>query len=193
MSMVYTGSMKLIVGLGNPESRYDGTRHNTGFFVLDELAKQQSLKWQLKEKFKAHIAELPDKAALLVKPTTYYNLVGESVRALADFYKIPPEDILIIHDELALPFGTLRTREKGSDAGNNGIKSLNAHMGPTTKRLRVGIQNDLSAHMDAADFVLAKFTPSEKDELAKTVLAHIYAHIEKFLDGTFEPTKITAK
>lgn len=184
--------MKLIVGLGNPESRYNGTRHNTGFFVLDELAKEHALTWQLKEKFKAHIAELPDKSALLVKPTTYYNLVGESVRALADFYKIPPEDILIVHDELALPFGTIRTREKGSDAGNNGIKSLNAHLGDTTKRLRIGIQNDLSAHMDAADFVLGKFTPAEKQQLEETVLPHLKEQTEKFLAGTFEPTKKSA-
>lgn len=193
MSMVYTGSMKLIVGLGNPESRYDDTRHNTGFFVLDELAKEHGLKWQLKEKFKAHVAELPNKTALLVKPTTYYNLVGESVRALADFYKIPPEDILIVHDELALPFGTLRTREKGSDAGNNGVKSLNAHLGHTTKRLRIGIQNELTPHMDAADFVLAKFTPDERCEMRDAVLPHVYTHIDKFLNGTFEPTKIATK
>lgn len=193
MSMVYTGSMKLIVGLGNPESRYDGTRHNTGFFVLDELAKKHGLKWQLKEKFKAHVTELPGKTALLVKPTTYYNLVGESVRALADFYKIPPEDILIIHDELALPFGTLRTREKGSDAGNNGIKSLNAHLGHTTKRLRIGIQNELTPHMDAADFVLAKFTPDERGEMRDAILPHLYTHIDKFLNGAFESTKIATK
>jgi PTH1 family peptidyl-tRNA hydrolase len=185
--------MKLIIGLGNPESRYDGTRHNTGFFVLDELAKEHGVTWQLKEKFKAHLAELPGKTALLVKPTTYYNLVGESVRALADFYKIPPEDILIIHDELALPFGTLRTREKGSDAGNNGIKSLNSHLGHTTKRLRIGIQNELTAHMDAADFVLAKYTPSEKRELAGVILPHVKTHVQKFLNNNFELTKITAK
>lgn len=190
MSMVYTGSMKLIVGLGNPESRYDGTRHNTGFFVLDRFAEENGVKWQHKDRFKASIAELPDKTALLVKPTTYYNLVGESVRLLTDFYKIPPEDILIIHDELALPFGTIRTREQGSDAGNNGIKSMNAHLGHTTKRLRVGIQNELTTHMDAADFVLAKFTPNEKKQLGETVLPHVKEQIEKFLDDTFEPTKV---
>lgn len=183
--------MKLIIGLGNPEKKYDGTRHNTGFAVLEALAEEKGAKWQLKDKFKAHIAELPDQSALLVKPTTYYNLVGESVRSLADFYKIPPEDILIIHDELALPFGTLRTREQGSDAGNNGIKSMNAHLGHTTKRLRIGIHNELATYMDAADFVLAKFTPSEKQQLSETILLHVKEQIEKFLNGTFEPTKIT--
>ena len=181
--------MKLIIGLGNPEKKYDGTRHNVGFFVLDQLAEKNGLTWQHKDKFKAFVAELPDKSALLVKPTTYYNLVGESVRALADFYKIPPEDILIIHDELALPFGTIRTREQGSDAGNNGIKSINAHLGPTTKRLRIGIRNELAEHMDAADFVLAKLTPDEKKQFTRTVLLHIENQIEKFLNGSFEPTK----
>jgi len=184
--------MKLIVGLGNPETKFDATRHNTGFFVLDSIANDQGINWQHKDKFKAHLAELPGKKGLLVKPTTYYNLVGESVRALADFYKIPPEDILIVHDELALPFGVIRTREKGSDAGNNGIKSLNTHLGPLTKRLRIGIQNELTEHMDAADFVLAKFTPNEKKQLKEIVLPHAEEHIRKFLNGTFEPTKITA-
>ena len=184
--------MKLIVGLGNPEKKFDGTRHNTGFFVLDQFAEATGLTWQHRDKFKAFVAELPDKSALLVKPTTYYNLVGESVRSLADFYKIPPEDILIIHDELALPFGTIRTREQGSDAGNNGIKSMNAHLGHTTTRLRIGIQNNLTEHMDAADFVLAKFTPSEKQAFIETVLPHVITHIAKFQDGSFEPTKITS-
>lgn len=182
--------MKLIVGLGNPEKRYDGTRHNTGFFIVDEFAAAEGLKWESKSKFKALVAELPDKTALLVKPTTYYNLVGEAVRALADFYKIPPENILIIHDELALPFGTIRTREKGSDAGNNGIKSLNAHLGHTTKRLRIGTRNERTEHMDAADFVLAKFTPSERTVLSETVMPLVKTQVQKFLDGSFEVTKL---
>lgn len=183
--------MKLIVGLGNPETKYNSTRHNTGFFVLEAFASENGATWQHKDKFKAFVAELPDTAALLVKPTTYYNLVGESVRALADFYKIPPEDILIIHDELALPFGVIRTREKGSDAGNNGIKSMNAHLGHTTKRLRIGIHNELADFMDASDFVLGKFTPKEKQQLAETVLPHVMLQIRKFLDDSFEPTKVT--
>lgn len=189
--MIYTRSMRLIVGLGNPEKKYDGTRHNVGFFVLDAVAAETGLSWQHKDKFKAFIAELPDKTALLVKPTTYYNLVGESVRALTDFYKIAPEDILIVHDELALPFGTLRTREQGSDAGNNGIKSMNAHLGHTTKRLRIGTHNELTDFMDAADFVLAKFTPTERSDLSEKIIPVVKIQIEKFLAGTLEPTKIT--
>lgn len=183
--------MKLIVGLGNPETKYNGTRHNVGFFVLDTFVKEHGAEWQHKDRFKASIAELPDKSALLVKPTTYYNFVGESVRLLADFYKIPPEDVLIIHDELALPFGTIRTREQGSDAGNNGIKSMNAHLGHTTKRLRIGTHNELADFMDAADFVLAKFTPDERSDLTENLLPVIVRLVGAFLTGSFEPTRIT--
>ena len=185
--------MKLIVGLGNPEPRYDGTRHNVGFYVLDAFAKEQRVTFQNKDKFKALIAEFEQtgEKIILAKPTTYYNLVGESVRALADFYKIALENILVVHDELALPFGTIRTREKGSDAGNNGMKSIIAHLGPTTKRIRIGIENDLCEHMDAADFVLAKFKPTEKKVLEDTVVHTVLNHIEKFINNSFEPTKIT--
>lgn len=183
--------MKLIIGLGNPEPKYDNTRHNVGFFVVDSYAIKTDSVWQHKGKFKGFVAELPDKSALLLKPTTYYNLVGESARSLADFYKVTPGDILIIHDELALPFGTLRTREQGRDAGNNGVKSLNAHLGPTTKRLRIGIHNELSDFMNAADFVLGKFTPTEKERLSTDILSETYRQIDKFLAETFEPTKVS--
>ena len=189
LSIVYTRSMKLIIGLGNPEDKYTNTRHNIGFFVLDQFANENGVKWQLKERFKAYVAELPDKSALLIKPTTYYNLVGESVRALADFYKITPENILVIHDELALPFGTIRTREQGSDAGNNGIKSLNIHLGHATKRLRVGIHNELAVQMNAADFVLAKFTSDEKLKLPD-IIKNTHQMIDGFLSDSFEPTTL---
>lgn len=185
--------MKLIVGLGNPEKKYDGTRHNVGFAVVDAFTREQGVSFQARERFKAHIAELDHEGekVLVAKPTTYYNLVGESVRAIADFYHIAPENILVIHDELALPFGTVRTREKGSDAGNNGIKSIIQHIGPTIKRIRIGIANDLCEHMDAADFVLSKFKPAEKKLLENNVTQTALEHIEKFINDAFEPTKIT--
>jgi PTH1 family peptidyl-tRNA hydrolase len=180
--------MKLIVGLGNPEKKYDGTRHNVGFALLDRYAAVQDVEWQPKEKFKALVAELPTaEKVLLVKPTTYYNLVGESVRALADFYKIAPEHILVIHDDHVLPFGTLRTREQGSDAGNNGIKSINAHLGPTTRRLRVGTHSELRDMMNDADYVLSKFSAAEKKELKQldTAVADI---IDDFIANRFVVT-----
>lgn len=185
--------MKLLIGLGNPEKKYDGTRHNVGFAVVDAFTEKQGVSFQERERFKAHMAELDHEGekVLVAKPTTYYNLVGESVRAIADFYHITPENILVIHDELALPFGTVRTREKGSDAGNNGIKSIIQHIGPTTKRIRIGIANDLCEHMNAADFVLSKFKPAEKTMFKDTIEQTALDHIEKFINNSFEPTKIT--
>jgi PTH1 family peptidyl-tRNA hydrolase len=179
--------MKIIVGLGNPEPRFDGTRHNVGFLVLDALAGQQGTAFKHNVKFKADVAECNDGVdkVLLVKPTTYYNLVGESVRAIMDFYKVTPADILIIHDELALPFGTLRTRIGGSDAGNNGIKSLNAHVGDTTGRLRIGTWSELRDRMDDFDFVLARFTADERAALDK-FMPTITEQIEYFIAGSFE-------
>src|SRR5690606_14619185 len=109
-----------------------GTRHNIGYMAGNTFAKEQKVTFAEKPKFRAYIAEatIENEKVLLVKPTTFYNNVGESARALIDFYKLTPsEDFLVIHDDLALPFGTIRVRKKGSDAGNNGIKSLNAHTG----------------------------------------------------------------
>ncbi len=175
--------MKLVIGLGNPEKQYDGTRHNVGFFMLDVYAEKVGVKWQEKTKFKALVAELPDKS-WLVKPITFYNLVGESVRAVADFYKIPPEDILVIHDDLALPLGAIRTREQGSDAGNNGIKSINAHLGPNTRRVRIGTGCELREHMADADFVLSKFSTDEKKTIAE-LEPKISDIIDDFLNDKF--------
>lgn len=158
--------MKLIVGLGNIGAHYDGTRHNVGFAILEVLAAAHNLEWQAKDKFKAHIAEgvLHGQKVMLVKPTTYYNLVGEAIRAIKDFYKIDNTDILLVHDELALPYGTLRTRTAGSDAGNNGVKSVITHVGSDVARVRVGIANDLLPQQDAADFVLGHFTKEEREQ-----------------------------
>lgn len=184
--------MKLIIGLGNPEPRYDNTRHNVGFLLLDRVAAQHGTTWQEKSKFKAVIAEITiaSEKALLLKPTTYYNLSGEAVRAVSDFYKLQAAtDILVLHDELALPFGTLRTRLSGSDAGNNGIKSVIQHVGADFARIRVGIANELAERADAADFVLGRFTA---DELAAmdALAEHTYEFIEDFVhhEKTFDPT-----
>ncbi len=177
--------MKLIFALGNPESKYDGTRHNVGFFVADQIALEQELKWQVKTKFKANVAEGDD--YIVAKPTTYYNLVGESARAIADFYKIAPEDILIIHDDMALPVGTVRTRVGGSPAGNNGIKSLIQHLGDTTARLRIGTWNEFADQMDAAVFVLSKLNTKDSETI-KASLPKILQIVKSFLADNFELT-----
>jgi PTH1 family peptidyl-tRNA hydrolase len=160
--------MKIILAQGNPGPDYDRTRHNVGFFVIDQLAHEQEASWSMKTKFHAHIAELSidGEKVILAKPTTFYNETGQSARALVDFYSLDPAtDVLVIHDELALPIGTIRTRGNGSDAGNNGIKSLNNHIDPDYHRIRIGVASDLRDRMDDASFVLSKFNSDEQDKI----------------------------
>lgn len=181
--------MKLIIGLGNPEAKYVETRHNVGFHVLDTFVRERGLVFQPKDKFKSLTAEFSSEGekVILAKPTTYYNLSGEAARAIADFYKISPASILVVHDELALPFGTIRTRLGGSDAGNNGIKSVNDHLGQDTARIRVGVYNELRDRVDDADFVLGKFSKEESDQLADITKKAIRL-IDDFIAGSFETT-----
>lgn len=177
--------MKLVIGLGNPEEKYEGTRHNVGFAILDRYVANKSLTFQTKDKFKALIAETTNagEKIILAKPTTYYNLVGESGRMLADFYKIDPEDILVVHDELALPFGVVRTRLNGGAAGNNGIKSIIEHIHHDTPRLRVGVYNDLRGQIPDADFVLGKFNKEESEALQSTIIPKAIELIDAFTSG----------
>lgn len=183
--------MKLVFAQGNPGSQYTRTRHNVGFIALDALAEAESTTWKQSDKYKAEIAEvsLNGEKVLLVKPHSFYNETGQVARALVDFYKLnPAEDVLVIHDELALPFGTLRTREKGSDAGNNGIKSLNSHLGPDYARLRVGIWNESRDVMDDAAFVLSAFSKEESEQLTEIINKKVIPLVHDFAGGTFEVT-----
>lgn len=178
--------MKIILAQGNPEQKYDGTRHNVGFYLIDRFVDQQSGSWTEKSKFQAVISELnvSDEKVICVKPTTYYNETGQSARALIDFYKLDPRDVLVIHDELALPFGTIRVRSSGSDAGNNGIKSLNAHIGDQYSRIRVGISNDRRPSDDAS-FVLDRFSSAEADQLP-ALFQTTDELIHQFISGNLE-------
>lgn len=177
--------MKLILAQGNPGTKFDGTRHNVGFAAIDFYAEKAGVTFQPKPKFDANIADLTveGEKVLLVKPTTYYNETGRTARALVDFYKLETSDVLVIHDELALPFGTLRTREKGSDAGNNGIKSLNAHLGEQYARIRVGIWNEIADKQGSFDFVLGKFTSDESTKLQGDILPKISQLVDEFVTG----------
>jgi PTH1 family peptidyl-tRNA hydrolase len=181
--------MKLIIGLGNIGPHFDGTRHNVGFEVVNLFAVRNNLNWQDKEKFKAHLAEgiIGGEKIIAVRPTTYYNLAGDAVQAIKHFYKIENNDILAVHDELALPFGIVRTRPDGSAAGNNGIKSIIAAIGDDFPRIRIGIANQFLANMDAADFVLGRFTQEEVQKLAD-IKKHASMLIEAFASGAFEHT-----
>lgn len=184
--------MKIILAQGNPGSEFRDTRHNVGFRVLDNFAKVHDAEFAEKTKFHAYIAEFSeaDEKILLVKPTTYYNDTGIAARALIDFYKLEPVDVLVIHDDMALPLGTIRTREKGSDAGNNGIKSLNSHLGHKYKRVRIGIWTELAARMEATAFVLGKFTAEEK-RLITDLEPLLSQAIDGFISGSFVTTSYT--
>ena len=182
--------MKIIFAQGNPESQFDNTRHNIGFLVLDQTAKRLSIDWTDKPKFKSLIAEtnIDNEKVLFVKPTTFYNETGQSARSLVDFYKLNPStEFLVVHDDLALPFGTIRTRQQGSDAGNNGIKSINAHIGPDYARIRIGIHNDLRDRIDDADFVLGHFSAEENKQL-KAITQKATDLIDDYIAGNLETT-----
>lgn len=182
--------MKIIFAQGNPGTEYEKTRHNVGFLSIDYYADKNAAVFQYKDKFKASIAEFTvlDEKVLLVKPTTFYNETGSSARAIIDFYKAETSDFLALHDELALPFATVRTRGKGSDAGNNGIKSLNAHIGRDYSRVRIGIANDISTKAAAMNFVLARFSTEELKTLNDHLLPKISEIIDSFVSESLDFT-----
>jgi PTH1 family peptidyl-tRNA hydrolase len=171
--------MKLIVGFGNPENKYNFTRHNTGFLALDFYAKIKNLAWEKKEKFSA--LYFRDGDTFFIKPQTYYNDVGISVSAFANYYGIKKKDILIICDDFNLDFGKLRLREQGSSGGNNGLKSTIEKLGSDEfPRLRVGTDNAMRQKMGDINFVLGKFTPEEREKLPE-ILREITAKIDNFI------------
>ena len=158
------GAAWLIVGLGNPGEKYENTRHNVGFQVIDELAERQGKPVQrLKFKALTGLLTIGGEKALVMKPVTYMNLSGEAVRPAADFYKIPPEHILVISDDTALDAGKLRIRTKGSAGGHNGLKSIIQHLGSDQfPRIRVGVGQKPHPDYDLADWVLGKFQGEDK-------------------------------
>lgn len=183
--------MKLIFAQGNPGSEYANSRHNVGFSVLDTLADKIGAKWKDQPKFHAITAEMTiaGEKTLLVKPSTFYNETGVSARKIIDFYKLDPtSDLMVIYDDLVLPFGTIRVREQGRDAGNNGIKSLNTHLGQQYTRIRIGTLNELRDRMDDATFVLSKFSTDELNQLEKNVIPQAIDLIEQFCNKTIKPT-----
>ena len=173
--------MKLIVGLGNPGTQYQDTRHNIGFMVVDKLAKElgeATPSWEEDKRWKTWICKIGD--VLLLKPTTFMNDSGEAVAQVMSFFKLQPSDVWIIHDDLDLPIGKLRIREGGASAGHNGVESIISHL-KTDKfiRFRLGIgrgKEDKSKdtdihlkHRNVISFVLSRFTEHEAGELRKMV------------------------
>ncbi len=165
------GAGWLLVCLGNPGDKYENTRHNVGFQVADEVAERQHVPIQ-KLKFKAltNLLTISGEKVLVMKPVTYMNLSGEAVRQAADFYKVPPNRILVVSDDTALAVGRLRIRKEGSAGGHNGLKSIIQHLGTEEfPRLRVGVGEKPHADYDLADWVLGKFVGEDKKAIDAAV------------------------
>ena len=154
--------MKVIVGLGNPDRKYEGTRHNIGFAAIDYLEDKYKIPVTTK-KHKGMIGSgyMEGEKVLFVKPYTYMNLSGECLRSVMDFYKLEPEDFIVIYDDINLEVGQLRIRKKGSAGGHNGIKSIISHLGSQEfPRIRIGV-GEKPKEYDLADYVLGHFTKEE--------------------------------
>ncbi|HCF52925.1 MAG TPA: aminoacyl-tRNA hydrolase [Bacillus sp. (in: Bacteria)] len=171
--------MKLIVGLGNPGREYELTRHNIGFMAIDELAKRWNISLN-EQKFKGVFGAgfVNGEKVILLKPLTYMNLSGESIRPLMDYYKIDVEDFVVMYDDLDIPVGKLRLRMKGSAGGHNGVKSTILHLGTQEfQRIRMGIDRPKNG-MKVVDYVLGRFTSEE--------IADVNHSIEKAADACEE-------
>ena len=158
----------IIVGLGNIGKQYDNTRHNIGFAVLDEFARVNNFSdWLEKKDLKSHFTSqtIGETRVILIKPTTFMNLSGEAVQAASAFYKVPADKVVVVHDELDIPFGQIRTRMGGSAAGHNGIKSVTQHMGENYGRVRIGVGPKDPPQIDSADFVLARFSKEQMEQM----------------------------
>lgn len=180
--------MKWIVGLGNPGIAYEHTRHNVGFMVIDELARR----WNIgvtQSKFKALAGEgrVGDVKVHLLKPMTYMNLSGESLRAFMDFYKADIADLIVIYDDLDTPLGKIRLRYKGSSGGHNGIKSIIRHLGTEQfNRIRMGISRPAPG-MDIVQYVLSPFVKAEAEAL-QAMIASACDAVEYALQHPFDAT-----
>lgn len=173
----------LIVGLGNPGREYENTRHNMGFMIVEEFSRRRGASLALKKALLARyaITSFEEKKLVLLLPETYMNLSGQAVRRCMDFYKIGADRLIVISDDVALPFGEFRIRGQGSCGGHNGLKNIEQHLGTQDYcRLRVGV--GLEPTEDLADFVLGKFRGTEK-ELLPAVLKTGCELIEKWLQG----------
>ncbi len=178
----------MIVGLGNPGRDYDLTRHNAGFFTIDAfVAKNDEMQgWVERKDLKCAVSQgrFGETTVYAVKPTTFMNNSGEAVQAFSNFYKIPAEHLIVMHDELDIDFGQIRLRVGGGSAGHNGIKSINQHLGEGKNygRIRIGIGPKTPSQMDSADFVLQKFSSDQQNQLPNLAL-EVNAILSEYIYG----------
>lgn len=156
----------LIAGLGNPGRQYAETRHNMGFLVVAELARRLGCQWREERRWPGWVAKAEGRGVVwhLMMPTTYMNLSGQAVRGYMEYFRIPKTQLLVVVDDIAIGFGEMRLKERGSAGGHNGLKSIEAHLGTAAyRRLRMGIGD--RGHGELADYVLATFSAEERQEL----------------------------
>ena len=160
----------LIVGLGNPGKEYDLTRHNVGFMAIDAIAPDDAV-WKKEKNALTTRTEMGGTKVILAKPQTYMNNSGESVAPLMQFYKVPLENLIVIHDDMDLKVGDVREKIGGSSAGHNGIKSIDAHVGKEYRRIRIGIGHprDFNSPINPADWVLGKFDDEQLKQIKSVI------------------------
>lgn len=177
----------IVAGLGNPGAKYEMTRHNAGFLAIDMLAMKQNKEIK-RLKFHALTcdAEIEGKKCLLMKPQTFMNNSGEAIGEAAKFYKIPPQNIIVLSDDISLDVGKIRIRRKGSAGGHNGLKSIIAHLGSEDfPRVKIGVGKKPNAYMDLADWVLGRF-PKELEPQLKEALENADGAISLIVQDKFD-------
>ncbi|MGB5919769.1 aminoacyl-tRNA hydrolase [Arcobacter sp.] len=177
--------MFLIVGLGNPGTKYENNRHNVGFLVIDEIAKNLTTSNINKSNFNADVLKASNQ--LLVKPTTYMNNSGLAVNAIKEYYKLNLADIIVIHDDLDLPFGTVKFKIGGGHGGHNGLRSIDSHVGNMYIRVRIGIGKPESKN-DVANYVLSDFSKEELNKL-EGIISHTINAIESLKVDSIDEVK----
>ena len=163
--------MKIIVGLGNPEKKYENNLHNMGFLAIDKVSDALGIDFSLKSNLKAYVAQtiLNGEKVILVKPITYMNLSGESVRAVCDFYKIDLKDLLVIYDDLDIDIGAIRFKPNGQSGTHNGMRNIVLHLSSTDfARVRIGIKRE-NANIPLVDYVLSNIPADKKDLFNKAI------------------------
>ncbi len=181
--------MKIIIGLGNPGEKFEGTRHNVGFFFVGKLREKYFFPaFEFKKNFNAEISKgkIENQEVLLVKPQTFMNLSGTAVQAILNFYKLTPEDLLVLHDDLDIKLGAFKLATDSSSAGHNGVQNIIELLGTKKfRRLRIGlgeekqVEGEIACRLGAHDFVLGKFSAAEIEKLA-TLFSELLPAIDNF-------------
>jgi PTH1 family peptidyl-tRNA hydrolase len=181
--------MWIIAGLGNPGTRYDGTRHNIGFELIDALGRENgAMGYQNNFHADTDKIRLSGETVLLLKPTTFMNLSGKSVQAAATFFKVKPENILVIHDDLDVPLGVMRVKKGGGHGGHNGLRDISAKIGNDYGRIRMGIGRPQYKGAEA-DFVLSRYYPADRVKVDEQIQSSIVA-IKKVIAEGYEAAQM---